>query len=148
MQVYSLQIAWIVVSTFFLSCTRVPIELGKIENFRVERVTTESISCSMDVPITNHSIFPFTVEKGELSAYFENERIGSAHITEAVRIASWGTRTYPIKLHLMLENPEASTHMAVNALMGRRNTYFIRGTVNARSIIFQRKIAIEKTIVK
>ncbi|MGC8824222.1 MAG: hypothetical protein ACP5PZ_06455 [Bacteroidales bacterium] len=148
MQIYSLQAAWMAASVILLSCTRVPIEMGKIENLHIDHVTTKTISCSIDVPITNHSIFPFTVENGELSAYFENERIGSAHIVEAVHIASWGTKTYPIKLLLRLENPEASTLMAVNTLLGRRNTYFIRGTVNARSIVFQRKINIERTIVK
>jgi len=148
MQVYFLKASWALTSVILLSCTRVPIEMGKIENFRIERVTTESICCSIDIPITNHSLLPFTVEKGELSAYFENERIGSAHIIETVRIASWGTKTYPIRLRLMLENPETSAHMAVNALMGRRSTYFIRGTVDARSIMFQRKITIERTIVK
>lgn len=148
MQIYSLKAAWIAASAILLSCTRVPIEMGKIENLHIDQITTKTIFCSIDVPITNHSIFPFTVENGELSAYFENERIGSAQIVETVRITSWGTKTYPIKLLLMLENPEVSTHMAVNALLGRRNTYFIRGTVNARSLVFHRKITIERTIVK
>ncbi|MCX7986334.1 MAG: hypothetical protein N2662_05295 [Bacteroidales bacterium] len=148
MQFFLSKTTWILVSGVFLSCTRVPIELGKIENMRIEKVTTKSVFCSIDVPITNHSLLPFTVKEGELSAYFENERIGSAHITETVRISSWGTKTYPIRLQLMLENPEASTHMAVNALLGKKNTYFIRGTISARSLVFQRKINIERTIVK
>jgi hypothetical protein len=122
--------------------------MGKIENLRIEHITTQSISCYIDVPITNHSLFPFTVENGDLTAYLENERIGSAFLAETLHISSWGTKTYPIKLRLVLESPETSTHMAVNALLGKKNTYFIRGTINARSLLFQRKINIERTIVK
>ncbi len=142
------KIFYIVFCPLIFSCSPIPLEMGKIENLKIEEVTTQSVSFFIDIPITNNSIFPFTIEGGDLTAFFEDEKIGNAEILETIHIASMKTKTYPIHLKIFLDNPEVSAHMAINALLGKKNTYHIRGTIHAKSIIGKKKIIIYKCIVK
>jgi hypothetical protein len=142
---------YFIVLFFYLSfagCNKDPVEVGKIQNFRIEKISTKNVIFCIGIPITNHSILPFRVENGELHAFADNIEIGSAFLAETLKISSLNTKIYPIHIRLEFTNPDASLNMALNTLLGKKNTYLIKGTINARSIIVQKKINIEQSFIK
>lgn len=132
----------------FFSCNNNPVEIGDVESFHIQKITTQDLTCRVDIPITNKSIFRYTISDGELLAYANEEEIGTARLIEKLQISSFSTKTYPIYFTIKLTNPEATINMAMKALLGKKNSYLIRGSVHANSFFVDKKIYIHQSFEK
>ncbi len=131
-----------------LSCARQPVEIGEITNIKVIHANNNGIECTADVSLNNKSLFPFTIENGELTAFIDETEIGVFTLTNSIQLSSFEKKIHPIKFSVVFKDADVGITLAMNSLLGRKNKYNIRGTIQAKSYFVHKKILIDKSLFK
>jgi hypothetical protein len=138
----------IIIAIIVSSCATHPIEFGKIQSFKVDKFDGQSMQCQAEVEVTNNRMMAVNIETGELHAFSDEIDLGTVKLLVPLKITGKSKRLYSMNFSVTITNPEAGMMSFLGRLAGKRSIYSLRGTIDARSFLFHKKISINEVLGK
>jgi LEA14-like dessication related protein len=132
-------------SLVFTSCTFHDVEVLGVENFKVEKISTDGLSIGVDVKINNPNKFAIKVKKIELEVYVKNDLLATTHLDKSIKLKPNSTQTY----HFTISDKNGSLNkkiipkLLLNGLAGGNFPIKYKGYVKGSFFLFSKKIPIE-----
>jgi hypothetical protein len=137
----------IVLCQFFSSCTyENAIDIGNINKFNVSGLKNGVLVCRADLVIENKSIFPFELETGELLVLAGENKIGIVQLLKTLKIDGHSSKQYSVDFTVKVDSPETGFISALGNIFGNKTTFRLKGSVIAKSFLFNRRIFIDKPL--
>lgn len=130
------------------SCTQDPIELLEIKSFKIEKFENNKMLCKAAIDIKNKGYFDVEINEGELQAYTDNTVLGMVKLQQPLEIKGNSEQQYTLGFLVEITNPEAGISSLFGSLTGKKPVYSLRGTINAKSFLVNKKITINEVLGK
>jgi hypothetical protein len=130
------------------SCTKDPIEFGDIKSFKIEKFENNQMLCNADIDIKNKGYFDVEINEGELHAYTDNTDLGLVKLTQPLEIKGNSEQQYSLNFMVEITNPEAGMFSLIDRLTGKKPVYSLKGSINAKSFLVNKKINVNEVLGK
>ncbi len=136
----------IFVLLFFLSaCTVHEVEVQSVDNFSVEKMSTDGIAIGMDVKINNPNGFSIKLKAIDVDLYVKNDFLATTKLVKPVKIKAKSNQSY----HLVISDKNGSLNkkiipkLMLNGLTGGKIPIRYKGYIKGKVFIFGKKIPLE-----
>ena len=142
-----LLVFFILFAQLFSSCTdENSINIGNINKFSISGLKDGTLVCSADLDIENENFLSFQLETGELIILAGETKIGVVHLLKPIVISGHSLKKYNINFSVEVDNPEAGLISAFGDVFGNKTVFRLKGSIIAKSFLFNRKIFIDKPL--
>ncbi len=131
------------------SCNIKPIELIKIENFKIQSFNTQGAVVEVQARIKNPNSFGFTLRESKLTLYMDNNELGDVFFKDAVKIKRNEEASYVFILKSDLAKLAGNGLVnSISLLFKDRVTLQIKGNLKARAFLIStnQKIDIKEDV--
>ncbi len=141
---------FVVLSAMLLSCSGFEsIEVGEIEDIKLNRFADRSVEFEVMMPIENPSTFRFRIVDVDLDVYINSEYLGKISNVDNVLIPSRSFELYTFPLKVEFSNIMRGAVSMFNFFLEKEAFIEVKGRIRVRSFPFIRNISVdEKTHLK
>lgn len=133
------------VLAFLVSCSGFEsIEVGEIEDVKLNRFADRSIEFEVMMPIENPSAFRFRIINVDLDVYVNDEYIGKISNVDNVLIPSRSSEIYTFPLKVQLSNILRGALSMFNLFLDRKADIEVKGRISVRSFPVTRRIEVDE----
>jgi hypothetical protein len=136
----------IILLFIFCSCSKNPIKFGQIKAFSIEEYKSNELSCKAELEISNDNIFPLNIEVCELYAFSDNTELGIVKMPQPIKIRGNSKQLYTLHFTVEITDPEAGMFSLLSKFTGKKPKYSLKGTINAKSFLVNKKIAVDEVL--
>ncbi len=125
------------------------IEVGEIEDVKLNRFADRSIEFEVMMPIDNPSAFRFRIIDVDLDVYINDEYLGKISNVDNVLIPSRSSEIYTFPLKVQFSNILRGAVSMFNLFLDRRADIEVKGRISVRSFPVTKRIEVdEKTYLR
>lgn len=131
------------------SCSLVEkIKVGKIESFKLEKVSNQSVTVDLYLPIANPNIFSYKVNNIHIDLEVNGEYIGCINHVQDIVIGAKTNQVQELTFDLSMPSLLQGAFRIMKTLSARTIKVKMNGYVKVKSFLFARKITVnsENTI--
>ena len=137
--------SFIFLSALLLSCSGFDnIEVGDIEDVRLNRFANRSVEFEVLMPIDNPTSFRFRIVDVDLDVYINNEYIGTISNVDNVLIPSRSSEIYTFPLRVQFSNILKGAVSMFNLFLDRQAEIEVKGRISVRSFPFIKSIKVDE----
>ena len=143
MKIKYLSIILLFVTSLFLltSCEIKEVEVGKLESFKIVKITKEYITLDIAAPLKNDNNFSFTIQKAQLDITFNNIKLGRIDKIEKVRVKKKSNDVHHFIFRVPLKEMLGGGLLSIPALLSNKANIKVVGFVKASTwLFFSKKI--------
>ncbi len=137
--------SFIFLSALFVSCSGFEsIEVGEIEDVKLNRFANRTVEFEVLMPIDNPSSFRFRIVNVDLDVYINNEYLGNISNVDNISIPSKSSELYTFPLKVQFSNILKGAVSMFNLFLDRQAEIEVRGRISVRSFPFTRNIKVDE----
>jgi LEA14-like dessication related protein len=137
--------SFIFLSALLLSCSGFDnIEVGDIEDVRLNRFANKSVEFEVLMPIDNPTSFRFRIVNVDLDVYINKEFFGTISNVDNVLIPSRSSELYTFPLRVQFSNILKGTVSMFNLFLDRQAEIEVKGRISFRSFPFIKSIRVDE----
>ncbi|MDP2386154.1 MAG: LEA type 2 family protein [Bacteroidota bacterium] len=118
------------------------INVSKIENFQVKKLTQEGIEAEVKVTINNPNTIGFSVFRSKCDVYYGGVYLGKAKLSKRVKIGANSNSEHTFKLKGKFK--DMSFDLMGTLLSGRAQNLELKGYLTAGKLFYRKKFPLDR----
>ncbi|MFO7922785.1 MAG: LEA type 2 family protein [Bacteroidales bacterium] len=135
----------VIVASLLVSCGNIEnIEVGDIEDIKLNRFADRTIEFEVLMPIDNPTSFRFRIVDVDLDVYVNDEFLGKIRNVDNVLIPSGSSQLYNFPLKVEFSNILRGALSMFNIFLDRQAEVEVKGKISIRSFPFTKHIKVDE----